>query len=94
MEEKVIRPGEKTRLQDDFYTNLNYDFLKKEKLPEGYASVDTIGKISLETEDQIRDMLKEITSDKGYAKLKPGSDEWKVATFYRMAANMKEISWA
>lgn len=88
--DNVIRPNGKPRLQDDFYTNTNYDYLINKKLPAGMSSIDQIGSVSMKAEQQVKDIVNNIVSDKEYYKLKVGSDEWKMATFYRMALDMKK----
>lgn len=79
---------EKPRLEDDFYSFINYDYLKETELPEGYASMDNMTAISLETEDKLKGIIKDL--DANYDKLEEGSEEKKLIDFYRMAADFSK----
>lgn len=79
---------EKPRLQDDFYSYINYDYLKETELPAGFSSMDNMGALSLEARERMQDIIKDL--DANYDKLEEGSDEKKIIDFYRMAADFSK----
>ncbi|MDO4694094.1 MAG: M13 family metallopeptidase [Eikenella sp.] len=86
-ENKPMEVGEKPRLQDDFYTHVNYDYLTKTKLPADKAEVNNMTALGDEVEEELKDVLKGL--EKNYANLKEGSTDKKVADFYKMASDFK-----
>ena len=73
----------KPRLQDDFYTHVNHDFLTQTKLPADKAEVNNFTALKDKAEETLKGIIADL--NKNYANLKDGSDEKKVIDFYNMA---------
>lgn len=84
---QAVPVGEKPRLQDDFYTYVNYDYLKNSALPADKAEVNNFTTLNEQTEETLKQVLKDL--DKHYAEIPAGSDEQKLIDFYRMASDFK-----
>ena len=69
----------KTRLQDDFYTSINEDWIKNAKIPEGDSSYGTFDQISESNEKNILNILKEFSSKQSTK----GTPEQKLGDFYK-----------
>lgn len=76
-------PTSRPRLQDDFYTYINYDYLKNSVLPADKAQVNNF----TDLDDKNKKTIKALFSDlnQHYATLSPNSDDKKVIDYYNMA---------
>ncbi|MDO5091297.1 MAG: M13 family metallopeptidase [Cardiobacteriaceae bacterium] len=89
-EEKPLNPApvadvitDKPRLQDDFYTHINYDYLKNTKLTIDKAAMDNMSALNDKAEEAIQAIFSELNAN--YATLEDGSDAKRVIDFYNMA---------
>lgn len=76
---------EKPDIKDDFYTNLNYEYLTETKIPEGESSNGNFDDLARKTRESITGLINELNGR--YDGLASGSDEKKVVDFYNMAAD-------
>lgn len=75
----------KVRLQDDFYTSINEEWLKNAKIPEGEALYGTFNQISDTNEGNILNILKELSSKQN----QKGTPEQKLADFYKSVIDLE-----
>lgn len=75
----------KVRLQDDFYTSINEEWLKNAKIPEGEALYGTFNQISDTNEGNILNILKELSSKQN----QKGTPEQKLADFYKSVVDLE-----
>ena len=75
------------RLEDDFYTYVNKEWQSKHPIPKGETDIDNFSIIVDKTEEQLKKLVAELV--KNEKKLKEGSDEQKLVTFYDMAKDFK-----
>ena len=75
----------KLRLQDDFYTSINEEWLKNAKIPEGEALYGTFNQISDTNENNILNILKELSSKQN----QKGTPEQKLADFYKSVIDLE-----
>lgn len=80
-------PTSQPRLQDDFYSHVNYNYLTTHKLPEDKAEINNFSDLSDKNRDIIKTLFKDLNNN--YANLTAGSDEQKVIDFYNMAVDFK-----
>ena len=73
-----------TELKDDFYLAVNSDWISSNRLPDGYASYDTMTECKLEMDQKLVELLKgtEISGDPAVA-----HDQELVRRYYRMWMN-------
>ena len=73
-----------TELKDDFYLAVNSDWISSNRLPDGYASYDTMTECKLEMDQKLAELLKgtEISGDPAVA-----HDQELVRRYYRMWMN-------
>lgn len=84
---KEVRPGEKPLLNDDFYTNVNYQYLKTAEIPKGYSETGNLSELELNAEKNLKEIIKNLQKNKN--NLKSDSDDRKVVDFYNMALDFK-----
>lgn len=75
------------RLEDDFYTYVNKEWQSKHPIPKGETDIDNFSIIVDKTEEQLKKLVAELV--KNEKKLKEGSDEQKLVTFYDIAKDFK-----
>lgn len=78
---------ERPRPQDDFYTFINFDYLRDTKLPADKAQVDNMSKLADQAKDTIKALLKKFDDD--YAQLPAASDAKNIIDFYRLAIDFE-----
>lgn len=78
---------EKPSLKDDFYTNVNYEYLKNTEIEEGKTSNGNFEELTKKSSDEIKAIIKDLNDN--YSNLKDGSDEKKLIDFYNMALDFE-----
>lgn len=78
----------KIRLQDDFYTSVNENWIKNAKIPKGEAMYGTFNQVLELNEKNIFNILKELSSIQN-TQNKKGLPEQKLADFYKSVVDLE-----
>ncbi len=70
-----------TRLQDDFYYTVNYEWLSTTKLPAGYPGLFAFDEVNISNNDKLKLIAEELL--KNASSYRRGTKEQKMADFYR-----------
>lgn len=76
------------RVQDDFYTAINKEWIENTKLENGYVSYGTFEELCGRVNNEIYNIIQEINKNKEY--YEKNSDELKVLNLYNNFLNMKK----
>lgn len=84
---KAMPVGPKPRLQDDFYTYVNYDYLTTTKLSADKPEINNMTRLNDQSKDTIKGIFKDLKAN--YASLPAGSVQKQVADFHAMAIDFE-----
>lgn len=85
-ESQVLK--EKPGIKDDFYTNINYDYLKNTKIPTGESSNGVFDDLDRKTKVDLKKIIEDL--NKNYDNLKENSDEKKIVDLYNLLKDTKK----
>ncbi len=71
------------RLQDDFYTAINQDWIDSSKIPDGVASWSSFSEVEQKITYQILGMIQDLTKDS--SGLAPGTDSYNIAVLFEQS---------
>lgn len=77
----------KTKVNDDFYTNINYEWLKKNTIPKDQDSTDEFSRIANGIDEKLRTKLKHLLSNNP----KEDSEVSEMVKYYKKSLDFKEI---